>query len=49
MRERQRLEKNAADDTEDRGVGADAERERKDRDEREAGRLRRLRRAYATS
>ena len=35
MREWQRLEQHAVDDAEDRAVGADAEREREDRDERE--------------
>ena len=35
---RQRLEQHAVDDAEDRAVGADAERERDDGDEREPGR-----------
>ena len=37
IRDRQRAEAHGVDDFEQRGVGADSEREREDRDEREAG------------
>ena len=46
---RQRLEQHAVDDAEDGGVGADAERERQDRDRGVAGLFARVRRAWARS
>ena len=47
LRKRQRLEQHAVDDAEDRGVGADAERQRDDRGEREGRRGAKLSRGVA--